>query len=150
MTRLRLLTLVVVGLAIIVAWQKVEAKSKRMHVSAEVVQQTFTGDPTDPQLGDRRITNVRLRDQDGTNVGTGAGFCTVVSVPPEGTLEACLLTAVFAEGQIIFGGVAPLAEVGAVAQFGILGGTDDFRKARGDAILVVTPSGVIDVSFDLD
>ena len=48
-------------------------------------------------------------------LGTGAGFCTVVSVPPEDTLEECLLTAIFAEGQIIFGGIAPLAEVGAVA-----------------------------------
>jgi hypothetical protein len=140
----------VVGLAIIIVSQKIEAKSKRIHVSAEVVQQAFIGDLDNPELGDRRITNVRLFDQDGTNVGTGAGFCTVVSAPPEDTLEECLLTAVFAEGQIIFGGVAPLAEVGAVAQFGILGGTDDFRKARGDAILVVTPSGVIDVSFDLD
>jgi hypothetical protein len=44
----------------------------------------------------------------------------------------------------------PPGEVGAVARFGILGGTDDFRKARGDALLVVTTSGIIDVTFDLD
>ena len=45
---------------------------------------------------------------------------------------------VFAEGQIILGGVAPLPEVGASAEFGILGGTGDFSKARGEATLVVT------------
>jgi hypothetical protein len=69
------LALVVVGLAIFVASQKVEAKSKRIHVTAEVVQQTFIGDLSNPQLGNRRITNVRLLDKDGTKVGTGAGFC---------------------------------------------------------------------------
>ena len=91
-----------------------------------------------------------LFDESHTKVGTGAGFCTIVSIPPLDTREACLLTAEFTEGQIMFGGVAPLAEIGAVARFGIVGGTDDFRQARGDALLVVTTSGIIDVTFDLD
>jgi transposase len=85
-----------------------------------------------------------------TKVGTGTGFCTIVNIPPLDTREECLLTAEFAEGQIIFGGVAPLAEIGAVARSGILGGTDDLRKARGDALLVVTTSGIIAVTVDLD
>jgi hypothetical protein len=150
MTRPRLLTLVVLGMAVAVVSTLGEAKSKRIHVTAEVAQQTFIGDPASPQLGDRRITNVDLLDESDTKVGTGGGSCTIVSVPPRDTLEECLLTAAFAEGQIIFGGLAPLAEIGAVARFGILGGTDDFRKARGDVLLVVTTSGIIDVTFDLD
>ena len=52
--------------------------------------------------------------------------------------------------QIILGGVAPLAEVGASAQFGILGGTGDFRKARGEANAFVTTPGLTDVTLDLD
>jgi hypothetical protein len=35
-------------------------------------------------------------------------------------------------------------------RFGMLGSTGDFRKARGDATLVVTTFGIIDVTFDLD
>jgi hypothetical protein len=150
MTRPRLLTLVVLGMAVAVVSTVCEAESKRIHVTAEVAQTTFTGDPASPQLGDRRITNVALFDENHTRVGTGGASCTIVSIPPLDTLEECLLTAVFAEGQIIFGGMAPLAEVGAVARFGILGGTDDFRKARGDVMLVVTTTEIIDVTFDLD
>jgi hypothetical protein len=150
MTRPRLLTLVMLAMAIAAASTIGEATSKRIHVTAEVAQATFTGDPTSPQLGDRRITNVALFDESGTRVGTGGASCTIVSIPPLDTLEQCLLTAEFAEGQIIFGGLAPLAEIGAVAWFGILGGTDDFRKARGDATFVVTTSGIIDVVLDLD
>jgi hypothetical protein len=150
MTRPRLLTLVVLGMAVAIASTIGEAKSKRIHVTSEVAQTAFTGDPASPELGDRRITNVDLFDESHTKVGTGGASCTVVSVPPRDTLEECLLTAEFAEGQIMFGGVAPLAEAGAVARFGILGGTDDFRKARGDVLLVVTTSGIIDVTFDLD
>jgi hypothetical protein len=47
-------------------------------------------------------------------------------------------------------GIWELAEVGASAQFGILGGTGDFRKARGEASAVVTAPGISDVTFDLD
>ena len=75
-------------------------------------------------------------------MGTGAGAYTIVSVPEppavEDTLLQCLLTAAFdKKGQIIFGGVAPLPDVGVVAEFGILGGTDRFQKARGEATLTV-------------
>jgi hypothetical protein len=41
-------------------------------------------------------------------------------------------------------------EVGVAAQFGILGGTDEFRNARGEATLVVTTAEIMDVTFDLD
>lgn len=61
----------------------------------------------------------------------------------------CLATAVFAEGQLIFGGVAPLPAVGAQAEFGILGGTGDFSKARGTSLQIVTAPGVIDATFDI-
>jgi hypothetical protein len=83
-------------------------------------------------------------------VGTGGGACTVVSVPPLDTLIECLLTAVFAEGQIIFGGMAPPPAVGATVHFGIMGGTDDFREARGEATLVVTSAEFQDATFDID
>jgi hypothetical protein len=150
MTRPRLLTLVVLGVAVAAVSTLVEAKSRRIHVTAEVVQTTFTGNPAEPRLGDRRITNVDLLDESDTKVGTGGGSCTIVSVPPRDTLEECLLTAVLAEGQIIFGGVAPLAEVGTSALFGILGGTGEFRRARGEVILVVTTTEIIDVTFDFN
>src|SRR5262245_3887194 len=127
-----------------------EAKAKHIHVIAEVVQQTFTGDLAHPQLGDQLITSVVLRNEDGDEVGTGAGACSVVSVPPLLTRLQCLLAAVFANGQIVFGGVAPLPQTNVAAQFGILGGTSDFRKARGEAILTVLSPTLQDAVFDLD
>jgi len=145
----RLLTLVVLGIAVVSSIG--EATSKRIHVMAQVVQTAFTGAPHDLRLGDQQINTVVLLDKSGTSVGTGAGVCTLVSLPPLDTLVQCLITAVFAEGQLIFGGVAPLPEVGAVAHFGILGGTDDFRKARGDVTIVVTtPELMQDATFDLE
>jgi hypothetical protein len=88
-------------------------------------------------------------------VGTGAGVCTIVNVSPppkvEDTLLQCLLTAVFdKKGQIIFGGVAPLPQPGIVGHFGILGGTDDFRTARGEATLVVISDKLQDGTFELE
>jgi hypothetical protein len=142
----RLLTLVVLGIALVSTLA--EAKSKRIHVTAQVVQQTFTGDLAEPQIGDRLITSVELFDKTDGKVGTGTGVCTIVS--PSERLQQCLLTAAFAEGHIIFGGLAPLPEAGAVAQFGILGGTEAFRTARGEAVLVITPTGDIDTTFDLE
>jgi hypothetical protein len=142
----RLLTLVVLGLALVSSLA--EAKSKRIHVTAKVVQTTFTGDPAQPQIGDQLITSVELVDKTDANVGTGVGVCTLVS--PSERLQQCLNTAAFAAGHIIFGGLAPLPEAGAVAQFGILGGTEEFRQARGEALLVITPAGDIDSTFDLD
>jgi hypothetical protein len=54
------------------------------------------------------------------------------------------------KGQLIFGGVAPLPEVGVVAHFGIVGGTEDFRQARGEATLVVLSPTLQDATFDLE
>ena len=147
----RFLTLVVLGLAL--AASLAEAKSKRLHVTATVVKQTFTGDFDHPEIGDQLITTVELSDKHERDVGTGAGVCTVVSVPPQDTLLQCLSTAVFTKfpkGQILFGGVAPLPAVGVEARFGILGGTDDFRKVRGEVTLVVLSRELQDATFDLE
>jgi hypothetical protein len=144
----RLLTLVVLCIAVVSTI--CEAKSKRIHVTAKVVQGIFTGDPDNLKIGDQRITSVELIDDSSTKVGTGVGVCTLVTISLPDTLQQCLLTAAFDEGHIIFGGITPLPEVGAVSQLGILGGTEKFRKARGDAILFITPTGDIDSTFDLD
>ena len=137
------------GTALSVVSTLSEANSKLIHVTAQVVQQAFIGDPKNPQLGDRIIFNVDLLNDNGSDVGTGAGVCTIFSVPPLDTLVECLGTAVFAKGQIIFGGVSPLATVGAKAKFGILGGTGAFSKARGESVQVVTAPDVIDSTFNL-
>jgi hypothetical protein len=97
-----------------------------------------------------RITNVDLLDESGITVGTGGGVCTVVSVPPLDTLEQCLITPAFVDGQIIFGGLARSPEVGVTGRFGILGGTDGFREARGEATLVVISTEGIDATFELE
>ena len=146
----RLMTLVVLALALISP--QAESRSKRIHITAEVVKQTIIGDPTNPlQIGDRSITTVDLFDENHTKVGIGTGVCTVVTVPPLDTRVQCLLSAEFAEGQITFGGLAPLPEVGGVAQFGILGGTEKFRKARGVVtIAVLTPELLQDATFELE
>jgi hypothetical protein len=144
----RLFTLVVLVLAAVST--PAEATSQRLHVTARVVQQTFTGDAAHPKIGDQLVTSVELRDTHDRAVGTGAGVCTIVSALPLDTLVQCLLTAVLPKGQIIFGGVAPLPEAGAVAHFSILGGTDDFRTARGEATLVVITPELQEGTFDLE
>jgi hypothetical protein len=148
MTRL---TLVVLGLAIAFAPIPGEAASKRIHVIAKVVQQTFTGDLRNPKLGDRIINNVEFEDS-GTKVGVGAGVCTIVATKEASpdTLVQCLLSAVFDQGQIILGGEAPFPEPGVVGHFGILGGTNAFQKARGEATLGVLSNGDIDNILDLE
>jgi hypothetical protein len=143
----RLLALLVLALALVSA--QADAKSKRIHVTAEIVQQTFTGDIAQPQLGDQLISSVVLRDGDDI-VGTGAGVCAIVRVTPLETQLQCLLTADFTHGQIIFGGVAPLPVPGIMAQFGILGGTDKFRKASGEATLSVISDKLQDAVFELE
>lgn len=150
MTRPRLLTVVGLGIAMVTVSTLGEATSKTIHVTARIIRQTLTGDPASPQLGDRIITNVDLLDESGIIVGTGGGSCTVVSVPPLDTRIECLLTAVLAEGQLMFGGMAPPPAVGVTAHFGIVGGTGDFRKVSGEATLVVTTPELMDVTFDLD
>jgi hypothetical protein len=147
----RLLTLVALALAMAFAPTPGEAASKRIHVIAKVAQQTFTGNLASPKLGDRIIQFVELFD-DSEKVGAGAGVCTIVSIqesPPD-TLVQCLLSAVFDDGQIILGGLASFPEPGVVGHFGILGGTDAFRKAHGDATLVVLSNGDVDGIFNLE
>lgn len=148
----RFLTLVAFGLAIAFAPSPGEAASKRIHVIAKVVEQTFTGDLKNPKIGDQIINSVELFEDSAARVGTGAGACTIVSIeksPPD-TLVQCLLSAVFDEGQIILGGLAPFPEPGVVGNFGILGGTNTFRKARGEATLAVLSNGDIDTILDLE
>jgi hypothetical protein len=149
---IRLVTLVVLALALIST--QAESRSKRIHVTAEIVQTTFTGDLADPQLGDRLISSVKLFDKHDDEVGTGTGVCTVASVQdlPEvkDTLLQCLLTATFDKGQIIFAGAAPLPKVGLVAEFGIVGGTDRFQKARGEVTLTVLSPTTQDAVFELE
>jgi hypothetical protein len=152
----RLLTLVVLVLALTATLA--EAKSKRIQVTAKIVQQTFTGELDTPKLGDQLISSVELFDKhdEKEKVGTGAGVCTIASVPPpppnlEDTFLQCLLTATFdKKGQIIFGGTAPFPQPGIVGHFGILGGTDDFRKARGEAALTVISEKFQDAVFELE
>src|SRR5919202_4110269 len=144
----RFLTLVVLVFA--VASTLAEARANRIHVTVKIVQTTVTGDPTHPKLGDQIISGVVLLDEHETPVGTGTGVCTFASLPPLDTLVQCLLTAVFAEGQLIFGGVAPVPEAGVMAHFGILGGTDAFRTARGDVTIVVLTPELQDATFDLE
>jgi hypothetical protein len=145
----RLLTLSVCVLALVATLA--EAKSDRIHVTAKIVETTFTGDLAHPQIGDQLINTVELFDKHEKEVGTGAGACTVVSAPPRETLLLCLITAVFPKkGQIIFGGAAPFPTPGAVVTFGILGGTDDFRKVRGEAVLTVISDKLQDAVFELE
>ena len=91
----RLLTLVVLGIALVSTLA--EARSKRIHVTAKVVEATFTGAPDHPKIGDQRITIVDLYDKNDTKVGTGVGVCTLVTTPNPDALQQCLLTAAFDE-----------------------------------------------------
>jgi hypothetical protein len=146
----RLFTVVALGLGIAFAPFPGEAASKRIHVIAKVVEQTFTGDLQNPKLGDR-LTNKVEFDDSGTKVGVGAAVCTIVGTKESSpdTLVECLLSTVFNQGQIILGGEAPFPEPGVVGHFGILGGTDAFRKARGEATLVILSNGDIDGILDV-
>jgi hypothetical protein len=150
----RLLTLVVLALALVSTLA--EARSKRIHVIAEVVETTLIGDPAEPKIGDQRITRVVLRDpdKDKKEVGSGTGICTLVRLPSpaeEDALVQCFITATFdKKGQIIFGGTAPLPTIEAVGHFGIFGGMDDFRKARGEVTLVVLSEQFQDATFEIE
>jgi hypothetical protein len=46
--------------------------------------------------------------------------------------------------------VAQFPEIGAVGRFGILGGTEEFRKARGEATLVVISPTLQEATFDIE
>ena len=95
-----------------------------------------SGDPTDPKIGDQRITSVVLIDKHKNEVGTGTGICTLVSLPAPGEdgLVQCFIT-------------VSLAKKG---HFGIFGGTDDFRIARGEVTLVVISEKLQDATFDIE
>jgi Allene oxide cyclase barrel like domain len=144
----RLVTLMVLSIALIATLA--EASSQRIHVTAKVVEATLIGDPDHAKIGDQRITSVELFDENEEHVGTGTGICTLVTTPGPDALVQCYITAVFANGQIIFGGIASLPDIGAVGHFGIFGGTGDFRLARGEATLVVLSSELEDATFDLE
>jgi hypothetical protein len=148
MKRPRLLTPVVTALALACMATVSAAPSQRIQVTATVVQHEFFGDQD--ALGDSNINNAELTDPQGNPAGTAAGHCTLISVAPHPTLEQCLLTFVFPSGQIILGGVAPLPAPGVEAEFGILGGTGQFSKARGVAHGVVHPDGTFDFLFTLE
>lgn len=68
----------------------------------------------------------------------------MVSVPPRVTEVTCLSDSVLAEGKITVGGVAPFPPTATPVQFSVLGGTDEFRKARGDfVVFAVSPNRLI-------
>ena len=144
----RIVTLLVLGLALVATLA--EATSQRIQVTAKVVETTLIGDPDNAKIGDQRITSVELFDNSEEKVGTGTGICTLVTPLGPDALVQCYITAVFANGQIIFGGNAPLPDIGAVGHFGIFGGTGDFRQARGEATLVVISPELQDATFDLE
>jgi hypothetical protein len=148
---IRFLTPVAFSLAIAFVPIPGEAAPKRIHVFAKLVEQTFTGDPRNPKLSDRLINHVEFYHEDGTKVGVGAAVCTIVNTKKlPRTLVQCLLTGVFEQGRIVLGGEDPFPEPGVVGHFGILGGTDAFRRARGEATLVVQSDRDIDGILDID
>jgi hypothetical protein len=151
----RLLTFVVIALALTATLA--EARSKRIRVTAVIVEQTFTGDMAKPAVGDRLISIAELFDKhdEKEQVGTGAGVCTIVIAPdppnPDNTFLQCLITATLdKKGQIIFGATVPFPQPGLVGHFGILGGTDDFRKVRGEAVLTVLSPTTQDAVFEIE
>src|SRR5512132_1304138 len=151
----RLLTLVALGLAMAFAPTLGEASSKRIHVIAKFVQQTFTGDLASPKLGDLIINNVELFDDSGTKVGAGGAVCTIVSIqesPPDplpDTPVQCLFSAVFDKGQIIFGAWPRFPRPVPWDISAFLAAQTPF-EARGDATLVVLSNGDIDNIIDLE
>jgi len=84
----RLLTLVVLGIALVVTLA--EAQSTSIHVIAKIVESTFIGNPHNPKIGDQIINRVVMFDDQNNEVGTGVGICTFFSVPPQDTLLQCL------------------------------------------------------------
>jgi hypothetical protein len=128
---------------------KTNDRGKVIHLTAVIAQQVFTGDPSSPQLGNQFILNGDLFDDSNVNVGHVATSCTVVSVPPRATEVTCLGDTVLAEGKITVGGVAPFPPSATPVQFSILGGTDEFRKARGDFVVFAVSPNRLDGTFHL-
>src|SRR5215813_3057617 len=145
----RLLTLVVLGIALVATLAA--AQSTSIHVTAKIVESTFIGNPHNPKIGDQFINRVVMFDEQDNEVGTGVGICTFFSVPPQDTLLQCLITSVFDNrGQIMFGGVVPPPNVGGEGHFGMLGGTGEFRTARGEVTIVVLTPDTQDARFDIE
>jgi len=97
----------------------------------------------------RKSTNGDLFDDSNAKVGHVASSCTVVSVPPRATEVACLSDTVLAQGKITVGGVAPFPPTATPVRFSVLGGTDEFRKARGDFVVFAVPPNRLDGTFHL-
>ena len=123
--------------------------SNRLHLTAVIAQQTFIGDPNNPQLGNQFMLNGGLFDDSSAKVGHVASSCTVVSVPPRATEVACLSDTVLAQGKITVGGVAPFPPTATPVRFSVLGGTDEFRKARGDFVVFAVAPNRLDGTFHL-
>jgi hypothetical protein len=122
---------------------------KVIHLTAEMVQQAFIGDPSNPQLGNQFVLNGDLFDGSNAKVGHFATSCTVVGVPPRATEVACLGDTVLAEGSITTGGVVPFPPTATPVRFSILGGTSEFRKARGDFVVFSVPPNRMEGTFHL-
>ena len=122
---------------------------KVIHLTAVIAQQTFIGDPNNPQLGNQFILNGDLFDDSNAKVGHVGASCTVVSVPPRATEAACLSDTVLAQGKTTVGGVAPFPPTATPVRFSILGGTGEFRKARGDFVVFSVAPNKMDGTFHL-
>lgn len=122
---------------------------KVIHLTALIAQQIFIGDPNNPQLGDRFIINGDVFDDSNAKVGHTGTSCTVVSVPPRATEVTCLGDIVLAQGKITIGGLAPFPPTTTPVRFSVLGGTDDFRKARGDFVVFAVPPNKSDGTLHL-
>jgi allene oxide cyclase-like protein len=112
--------------------------ARTIHLAAHIIQQAFTGDPNNPQLGDRLVVSGDVFNDSKAKVGRTAFSCSVVSVPPRETEAECLGDIVLPQGKITVGGLVPFPPSAAPARFAVLGGTDDFLKARGDFVTTTT------------
>ena len=122
---------------------------KVIHLTAVIDQQAFIGDANNPQLGNQFVLNGDLFDDSNAKVGHVASSCTVVSIPPRATEVACLGDTVLADGNITIGGVAPFPPTATPVRFSVLGGTGEFRKARGDFVTFAVLPDRLDGTFHL-
>ena len=92
-----------------------------------------------PTVGDLLVFQDKLIDS-GTHqqVGVEGGTCTVTAVLQAGFQTHCVGTVKLADGQISFQGLATDAPVKPLA---VVGGTDEYRGASGELILVENGDG---------
>jgi hypothetical protein len=92
-----------------------------------------------PTVGDLLVFQDKLIDS-GTHqqVGVEGGTCTVTAVLQAGFQTHCVGTVQLADGQISFQGLATDAPVKPLA---VVGGTDEYRGASGELILVENGDG---------